>query len=72
VPGSSRYDATVFRPLYELVSAGYTTWTFSPANVEVRASELVQAIEDIAVLFMQSLATMHASRTRWSRGRSAT
>lgn len=69
VPSAAAHDATVFRPLYELIGSGYTTWSFGPDNVNEQADALAEAIQDAAMPFMQSLTSpeaIKAALTSWA------
>lgn len=61
LPSSAPYDATVFRPLYELrPGSGYRTWSFNGDNVDEQADALVESLEKMANPFMESLASPSA------------
>ena len=70
VPSSAAHDATVFRPLYELLSgSGYRTWSFDGDNVEEQADALTDAVQHVAVPFIESLASPEAVKealTTWA------
>jgi hypothetical protein len=70
VPSSAPHDATVFRPLYELLpGSGYRTWSFSQDGVEEQADALADTVEEAAVPFMDSLASPNAIKealTSWA------
>jgi hypothetical protein len=52
----SQTSATVFRPLYELFSpTQYRTWTFETGNIDAQARVVGEAVDEVAVPFMQSL-----------------
>ena len=61
LPSGAPHDATVFRPLYELLSDGdYMTWSFERENVDEQATALAEAVENAAVPFLESLASPEA------------
>lgn len=70
IPSSESHDATVFRPLYELVpGGGYRTWSFDVGDVEEQADELAEAVEEVGMPFMDSLASRDAieqALTSWA------
>jgi hypothetical protein len=61
LPSAAPYDATVFRPLYELLpGGGYRTWSFDPESIDEQAASLAEAIEQEAMPFMRSLGSPEA------------
>lgn len=57
----SQTSATVFRPLYELFTpTKYKTWTFETDHIAAQARALGEAVDEIAVPFMQSLTSLEA------------
>lgn len=70
VPSAAVHDATVFRPLYELIAeGGYMTWAFDQENINEQADALAKAIQEIAGPFMESLASPEAiekALTSWA------
>jgi hypothetical protein len=57
--GGKVYDATIFRPLYELLpDREYQTWTFHDRNIEEQAESLARAIDEHGGVLMRQLTTL--------------
>lgn len=61
LPSAAPCDATVFRPLYELLpGSGYRTWSFDAEGIDEQAASLAEVIEREAIPFMRSLGSPEA------------
>ncbi len=59
IVGSGPGDATLFRPLYEVLpGAHYRTWSFDDSNVEGQATALAKAITEVGVRAMREFVSL--------------
>lgn len=57
--GSGPGEATLFRPLYELMpDGGYRTWSFNEHDVDEQADALADAVTDIGIPAMADFASL--------------